>query len=554
MDLSKLTRPAILCQCSRCSSSLAALENEWAKLSNSYSVAAGWLSIELHRISISSEKKQIPQTSELSLIRGRIIQEISCKLCQQKLGVISDFENGPYIFWKLSKVSFREIVTMRTVEPTFKDGDKALENLLFPTPKDITFRFDGMAANSGALVPTDSNEIDHYNTSVEHQMQQQGQSLDHISSSVSHLHDTMHELKNAFTSMRIELNGPSRYPTEHDLAHPDFNMITTVLRELKAKADEIEKLKLEIEALRFRNRYAEEQTARQALPSLTAEPPLPEVGTPGLLQGSRKRPYPFPEHYQGSRGKLVADSFYDDDDEDSMVDFSLAETSIPSVKIPLRDSETTAQPVHDLASSRSPRLQIEVSHSTQSTHPTFSTPQSHSIDEPIVKRPRLAANGTSSFGKKGRGRPRKSISQATQPDQDPTAKPAQLNEHNGNVRDHPSSTPNDHQQSLENRPNRSRSLRSRSRPPSRNRMSKDSTEENAENIHQDNNTPPQPTTHPVVQLGKENAQVEINGSHPNTGSGTKTDTAEKRKAQTAARDMLAKLAMQREEAMDTEAR
>jgi hypothetical protein len=327
-------------------------------------------------------------------------------------------------------------------------------------------------------------------------------------------------------------------------------MITTVLRELKAKADEIEKLKLEIEALRFRNRYAEEQTARQVLPSLTVEPPLPEVGTPGLLQGSRKRPYPFPEHYQGSRGRTVADSFDDDDDEDSMVDFSLAETSIPSVKIPLRDSEATADPVHGFSSLRSPRLQIEVSHSTQSTHPTYSTPQSQFVDEPIVKLPRLATNGIPSSGKRGRGRPpKKSIIQATQPDQVSASKPVPLNEQNGN---YPSSTPYNHQQSLENRPNRSRSLRSRSRPPSRNRMSADNTEENTENTHQDNNTPPQPTTHPVVELGKENAQVEINGSHPNTGNGAKTDTAEKRKAQIAARDMLAKLAMQREEAIDIE--
>jgi hypothetical protein len=94
MDLSKLTSPAILCQCSRCSSSLAALENEWAKLSNSYSVAAGWLSVELHRISVSPEKKQIPQSSDLSLLRGRILQEIACKLCQQKLGVLCLLDNG----------------------------------------------------------------------------------------------------------------------------------------------------------------------------------------------------------------------------------------------------------------------------------------------------------------------------------------------------------------------------------------------------------------------------------------------------------------------------
>lgn len=94
MDLSSLTRPAVLCQCSRCSSSLAVLENEWAKLSNSYSVVAGWLSVNLNRILISSERKQIPQTSELSLLRGRILQEIGCKLCQLKVGVLCALDNG----------------------------------------------------------------------------------------------------------------------------------------------------------------------------------------------------------------------------------------------------------------------------------------------------------------------------------------------------------------------------------------------------------------------------------------------------------------------------
>jgi hypothetical protein len=92
--LSKLARPAILCQCSRCSSSLAALENEWARLSNSYAIATGWLSVELHRISISTEKKQVPQNSEMSLLRGRILQEIACKLCQQKLGVLCALDDG----------------------------------------------------------------------------------------------------------------------------------------------------------------------------------------------------------------------------------------------------------------------------------------------------------------------------------------------------------------------------------------------------------------------------------------------------------------------------
>lgn len=94
MDLSHLTRPAVMCQCARCSSSLAACENEWAKLSNSYSIATGWLSIDPNRISISSERKQIPQSSDLTLLRGCILQEITCRLCQQKLGALCALDNG----------------------------------------------------------------------------------------------------------------------------------------------------------------------------------------------------------------------------------------------------------------------------------------------------------------------------------------------------------------------------------------------------------------------------------------------------------------------------
>lgn len=94
MDLANLTRPAILSQCLRCASSLAALENDWAQLSATYSMPAGWQSINLQRLSVSTEKRQIPQTSEMAIIRGRIIQEVSCKLCQQKLGVLCMLENG----------------------------------------------------------------------------------------------------------------------------------------------------------------------------------------------------------------------------------------------------------------------------------------------------------------------------------------------------------------------------------------------------------------------------------------------------------------------------
>lgn len=426
---------------------------------------------------------------------------------------------------------------MRTVEPTFKDGDRVLEDLLFPRPK--TLGVDGASSHAGALVAMNAGEVNNYDVSVEHQIQRQGLSLDHISSSVSNLHDTMHELKNAFTSMRIELNGPSRFPNEHDLANSDFNMMTTVLKELKSKADEIEKLKLEIEALKFRNRYVEEHT-RQALPTLTVEAPLPEVATPGLLREGRKRPFPFPDHYQGGRERPVADSFDDDgDEEDSMINFSLGETDMPSVKIPLKGNGTTAEPTPDPTSSRSPRLQIEVNNQMNET------PQSLSLDQPSSKRPRLSSSGNSGPNKRPKGRPpRKSISQTTQPASASNSKPASVPEQDSNPQH---STPSSHQGTLDTRPARSSSLRSRSRarsPNSRNRLSTD-------NPQQNKNTSTDSSNQPTVGLDKENPHVEVYGSQHNGGKVSRVEMNEKRKTQTATRDNMAKLAMQREEAMDT---
>src|SRR5580658_4453899 len=94
MELSHLTRPSISCQCSRCSSSFAVCENEWVKLSSSHSTTAGWFSVDLNRICISSEEKQVPQSSNLSFIRGCMLQEISCRLCQQKLGMLAGLDDG----------------------------------------------------------------------------------------------------------------------------------------------------------------------------------------------------------------------------------------------------------------------------------------------------------------------------------------------------------------------------------------------------------------------------------------------------------------------------
>ncbi|KAH8429688.1 uncharacterized protein LDX57_007360 [Aspergillus melleus] len=565
MDLSKLTRPAILCQCSRCSSSLAALENEWAKLSNSYSVAAGWLSVELHRISISSEKKQVPQSSDLNLLRGRILQEVACKLCQQKLGVLCALDNGPNVFWKLSKVSFREIVTMRTVEPSFKEG--ALDRLMNATPKEPAKR-DRTSIQPGALVPAGANEIDPYNASVEQQIQYQGVSIDNISSSVNNLHDTMSELKNAFTALRIELNGPGQFRELGNPSGHDFNMITTVLRELKFKSDEIEKLNLEIEALKMKNRYMEEQAGRLPAPLPPPDEAISQVRSPAILHGSRKRP--LPDYFEsGGRTHPIADSFDDDDDDDdddnvSIGDF-LAEPSIAPVKIPLKEAEHTpaAHTPLEPTSIDSANLRIEVSQPQGSTsHPETPTIAGNTQQQAVTKRPRVsqstgrpASSGTAAEKKRGAGRPRKSISQAPNLDFSENPKPTPLSEQNGNalgsnqMENPPSNqTPSEPSSAKENRPGRSRSLRSRSRPPSM-ASSNRNGQTGGTDAPEMAQTPTGPETRQQNGSGKKSSSARSNGIRINSEN---LLDSEKRKAQVATRDAMARLAMQREEAMETE--
>ncbi|BCR87355.1 uncharacterized protein ACHE_31342S [Aspergillus chevalieri] len=563
MDLSRLSRPAILCQCSRCSSSLAALENDWAKLSNSYSLVAGWLSVDLHRISISSEKKQVPQSSDMNLLRGRILQEISCKLCQQKLGVLCTLENGPNIFWKLAKVAFREIVTMRTVEPIFKEG--ALERILNTTTREA--RRDRISIQPGALVPAGSTEMEGYDLSVSRQIQHQGFSIDHISSSVSNLHDTMSELKQAFTALRIELNGPGRLSLETgNPGSSDYDMITTVLRELKSKSEEIERLKLEMEAVKLKNRYLEEQAAKQSLPMADIEGALPQVHSPGILHNSRKRPWP--DSFPSGRTEPIADSF--DDEGDIFDDFSAVDTPMQSMKIPLKDPEearSVANSIYAQSTPGSPRLSVEVTQHQQQTptldHTIDSTRDSSGQPHPIVKRPRVSqpvdkTPSSGGTGKRGPGRPRKSISQTTKPDfttPKPLAtKQTPLHEQTVNIsggsqkeRSNWDGSPNEQQSATRRGPGRPRNTRSRSRAPSAPPANSRKSRHSDTNGNHPEHAPP-----PTVETKGQEPLIIREGTGPTDSEKENppqnTEEAEKRKT----RDYMARMAMQREEAMETE--
>ncbi|KAJ5125021.1 uncharacterized protein N7515_008846 [Penicillium bovifimosum] len=550
MDLSHLTRPGILCQCARCSSSLAALENEWGKLSNAYSIPTAWLSVDLHRISVSSERKQIPHTSDMTLLRGRVIQEVSCKLCQQRMGVICPLDNGMNILWKMSKVAFREIVTMRTVQPLFKQG--ALERLICPTPKESPRRNPDHIQGS-ALVPAGHSDPTTMDPTMQRQMLHQGRSIDQISSSVNHLQDTMSDLKHSFTALRIELNGPNRMAGEGSLQGHDFDMFATVLKELKLKSDEIEKLKLEIEALKLKNRYMGVTLPPQQEPLsvMNMNAALPEVRSPGLLQAGRKRAWP--DAFSSDRSQAIADSFDEDDMADDM---SFADPTLFSSRVPLNDQDQSAITNGSAGEMvRSGEFQVYAPEALNPLRPLQS--ETHTYQQTIAKRPRL---GTSAEiapqpappqpqpappqpappqpqqqpapqqepvpQKRRPGRPRKSVSQAT--NAVATQSPSTVSGTPGNV-------------GSNNQPS---GLRRRASRPSLRAPSP------APNDEGNLQTPSGSNLGPNKKSKRNSGSFNVNLIGDQDNSGDDIAMNEKRKAKVAARDVMAKMALQHEEAWE----
>ncbi|KAJ5521052.1 hypothetical protein N7463_001505 [Penicillium fimorum] len=544
MDLSHLTRPGILCQCIRCSSSLAALENEWAKLSNAYSIPTAWLSVDLHRIAVSSERKQIPHTSDMTLLRGRVIQEVSCKLCQQRMGVLCPLDNGMNILWKMSKVAFREIVTMRTVQPIFKQG--ALERLICP-PKEPPRRNSDLAQGS-ALVPASCTDPTTLDPSMQKQMLHQGRSIDQISNSVNHLQDTMSDLKHSFTALRIELNGPGRNLGEGSvLQGHDFDMIAMVLKELKSKSDEIEKLKLEIEALKLKNRYMGVALPHQqeSLSIMNMNAALPEVRSPGLLQAGRKRNWP--DAFPGDRSQAIADSF----DEDDMVDeMSLSDPPMNTSRVPLNDYRQSAITNGPPAEQMSLEVQM---HAREPQNPSSSLQtQSYNLQQTIAKRPRLGSPAEDNPQtappqpqtvpqKRPPGRPRKSISHPTitGATESPSTAPSSTQE----------DVESNRQPNTVRRRTSRRSLRAQSLGPNTN--DKDSQEDQQKSLELPN---PPPGNHPARNKKSKRNTGSPNGKRTSgpEDEGDEVAMNEKRKAKVAARDVMAKMALQHEEALEAE--
>lgn len=452
----------------------------------------------------------------------------------------------PNILWKMSRVSFREIVTMRTVDPLFKDG--ALDRLLFPIPKEPPRR-DRNSIQDGALVPAGSSEIYPLDPSMQRHMQHQGRSIDQISNSVNHLQDTMTDLKHSFTSLRIELNGPNRHMGEPGpTSGPGFDMIATVLKELKSKSEEIEKLTLEIEALKLKNRFMEDRKPVQTyVPQMNGA--LPEVHSPGLLQAGRKRAWP--DAFPSGRTHPIADSF---DEEDMVDDLSLSDLPSHPARAPLKNAHAiTDGPTHGLSTSGSPQLRIDVGQKRENVASGAQEQRLGHPEQSPAKRQRLIqhngepSNPAPNPEKRRVGRPRKSVNQSAKPNlQTPST-----------TSSNPQDEPNAPVQVPVASPGLSTAPNPRGRPRRNTRAqsvgpsgfgNKDEVgeTEDSEPKSQENSVEGEPN-------GQKNGDNSTNGDQVDrTNNDDQAAVEERRKAKVAARDVMTRMAMQREEAMETD--
>lgn len=428
---------------------------------------------------------------------------------------------------------------MRTAEPIFKDD--ALERLC-PTPKEPPRR-ERISIQEGALVPAGSQDFYALDPSMQQQMQHQGRSIDQISSSVNNLQDTMNDLKHSFTSLRIELNGPNRHMGDHGPnSGPGFDMIATVLKELKSKSEEIEKLTLEIEALKLKNRFMEDRRPAEHYGSQMSGQ-LPEVKSPGLLQAGRKRAWP--DAFSNGRTHQIADSF---DEEEMVDDLSLSELPIHPARIPLKESRDIPQgPRNDSYSSGSPSLPIEGRQQNGSTasstqHGAFINPDQSPAKRQRLTQPRGEAPNPAPNPERKRGRPRKSVSHSNL--QTPHTIPSTQNEA-GESNDASTSSP-----IIAPRPRGRprRSVRPHSVGPSelRDQIEAGDTDQATQDSTENG-------TSRDTQKNGDNSSNTTNGTQDlDVNSTEQVELEEQRKAKVAARDVMTKMAMQREEAMETE--
>lgn len=537
----------------------------------------------MNRINISSEKKQIPHSSELEFVRGRVVQDIVCRLCHQKLGGLVHLEtesvlpfneglwsranpSSAKVFWKLSKMSFREIISMRESNPLFVEG--SLSWLLAPVEQTIT---PNESASNVSLSASRSEAV------LSQTLYNQGASLNKISNTVEELHDTMSDLKQSFRALQLELNTtPSARNSEY---HGDeaMDMLRTVLKELQHKSDEIEKLKLENESLKLKAKYWQGRPIGGApmTPRVLEGAAMPEVQSPGFLNDSGKRGL-----ISGSTQLQITHSF---DEEMEHTASSEVEYETAPVKVPLK-------PAAEILPKAQRLLQREGLEATNSSR------RRRESGEPATKRPRLAlpedpessesnVDVESNPPPKKRGRPsgRKSLQATTTrtPQTPSVLNPAASTNADADTeirttddRQADALVNTDTQPRRKSRKGRSRTMTSRStsqpasRPPSLSpRVTRGGTKLNEEDA-----TTAKPTEKPslenelpnrsagfeiavnVAELTPESVvnedELSARIQQKDNQAGKKTSEAnEQRQAKVAAREMIVKAAMEREEAM-----
>lgn len=444
----------------------------------------------------------------------------------------------------MTKISFREVVTMKTAEPIFTES--ALERQR-ATPKEPYHRERRTPGRDAALVPSGADNLTSLAPSMQQEMHHQGRSIDQISSSVNHLQDTMTDLKLSFNALRIELNGPTHHMGDSRIVNePGIDMIATVLKELKSKSEEIEKLKLEIEALKFKNRFMEDRKPGSPENLSVMDGAVP-VRSPESVQAGRKRAWP--DAFPSGNIHPVPDSFGGEDDEED--DLSINDFPSRADTFLIKDAPRPSHAAQQRARSITPNPQTDPNLEDRSLH----TDRDLHPDQSPAKRLRLGNGSTLSepriSEKRRPGRPRKSVSHPPNAQNLPrpnTASAPAVETPNENGVSRKSKFGQSQEASKEDMRTRRRS-RSRRSFPAESKVGSDTNDMNGhlgrdnarfKNGHDQNNNGEKQTTN-----GNSNS-LDDKDSHT-------TETEEDmRKAKIAARDTMTRIAMQHEEAMEAD--
>ena len=356
----------------------------------------------------------------------------------------------------------------------------------------------------------------------------------------------MNDLKHSFTALRIEHVGEN-----NAVEGSDFDMIATVLKELKSKSEEIEKLKLEIETLKFKNRFMEERKPKTSESPLGVNGALPEVKSPDLLQAGRKRAWP--DAFANSRPHVVADSF---GEEDMVDDLSLEDLPTYSVRVPVQDerlhlAETTRAKQPTL---ETPQLRVEVFESRgESTPRDHEAPISHPEQSP-AKRLRLNqipgefSQPSIRPDKRKADRPKKSLGQSTDfnSSQKASATASNSEEISGSnpaiqVPVSTSSPPaQPARRSRTRRSTRSQSMGSSGlKDQTQSSLAEISTEKSSENVSR--------STSSSQKTGSDSSKAGKSNGVDKYGAELQAAAEEKRKTKVAARDVMTRLAMETDE-------